>query len=608
MFDAGAIVSRMKLDKEQWDSSVQDVKRDSGELQGEMQKTTADIVKMSAALTAAGAVALGFFGKMMKIAAEEERIYFMLQSQLETLGFAYNGVMKDIREFTSATQAASTAGDEQVAQIMMKLLPYVKSLDDAYVGTTLALDLAAQGMFNAETAARYMGMAMAGNVEILGRYIVELRSSENEMLKTMTTSEKAAYAMEILRGKFEGLAEKEAKTLTGSMKSLNNSIGDISESMGRKLVPDLAKVARGMTAVVDKVVELTEQFQTLGSAVMVTVGAFGALATSLGALGLLKMLVVKALGAISIAIGALLIKVAAVAVVVGLVYAAFKKWDEVKAFLWSFVEGVNRALEEVMVTVREWIQRMADIPFVGKYFEGALDAMNTAVDFYAENAEYAAERAEEALLNSIPDPPKVKEKIEEAIKGIGEAFSKMNDEIRAGMKSAWDGIVEDMSDFTSFASDMTRNFFGQFESTFSDVLYNVFTGQFESIKEAFASFGDTLIRMVMDLVARIIMYFAIIKPLVGMFPGLAPALGVPTAQSGSEGVPHTGLYQLHAGEKVTPRYDATKEDSQEIVIHNIITPEAIALAMSGREGKNVIVNAINEDSLRNGVTREVIRR
>jgi hypothetical protein len=47
----------------------------------------------------------------------------------------------------------------------------------------------------------------------------------------------------------------------------------------------------------------------------------------------------------------------------------------------------------------------------------------------------------------------------------------------------------------------------------------------------------------------------------------------------------------------------------ELTIHNLITQEAVAVAMSGKEGKGVIVNTINEDSLRYGTTkREVMRR
>ena len=58
-----------------------------------------------------------------------------------------------------------------------------------------------------------------------------------------------------------------------------------------------------------------------------------------------------------------------------------------------------------------------------------------------------------------------------------------------------------------------------------------------------------------------------------------------------------------------PRYDSNREQAQRLTIYNMITPEAVAAAMSGKEGEGVIVNTINLNSLRNGVIRrEVVKR
>jgi len=45
-----------------------------------------------------------------------------------------------------------------------------------------------------------------------------------------------------------------------------------------------------------------------------------------------------------------------------------------------------------------------------------------------------------------------------------------------------------------------------------------------------------------------------------------------------------------------------------LTIYNLITPEAIAAAMAGKEGEGVIVNAININSLRNGIVRREVKR
>lgn len=112
--------------------------------------------------------------------------------------------------------------------------------------------------------------------------------------------------------------------------------------------------------------------------------------------------------------------------------------------------------------------------------------------------------------------------------------------------------------------------------------------------------------MLSQVFARIIMFYTIIRPLASFF-------GVPTSvlgfQEGTESVANTGLYKLHAGEKVTPRYDATKSEKEPLNIYNLITSEAVASAMAGKEGENVVINIINRNSLRNGMVRkEIVRR
>jgi len=82
----------------------------------------------------------------------------------------------------------------------------------------------------------------------------------------------------------------------------------------------------------------------------------------------------------------------------------------------------------------------------------------------------------------------------------------------------------------------------------------------------------------------------------------------PTAQEGTPYVPYTGFFKLHEGEKVTPKYAAGREEALPLTIYNLITPEAVAQAMSGREGKNVIVNVIDTNSLRGGSIRKAIQR
>jgi len=65
-FDAGAIVSKLTLDKKSWDKSVQDVKSGQKTLGGYVQQNSAKFRKMGMAMTVAGGAIVATFGLMIK--------------------------------------------------------------------------------------------------------------------------------------------------------------------------------------------------------------------------------------------------------------------------------------------------------------------------------------------------------------------------------------------------------------------------------------------------------------------------------------------------------------------------------------------------------------
>lgn len=73
------------------------------------------------------------------------------------------------------------------------------------------------------------------------------------------------------------------------------------------------------------------------------------------------------------------------------------------------------------------------------------------------------------------------------------------------------------------------------------------------------------------------------------------------AQAGMEVVPRAGLYKLHRGEEVVPAGRAGREGT--ITIINKITPDFISEMLD----PNVVINIINSDIIRNGLTRRVIK-
>lgn len=187
------------------------------------------------------------------------------------------------------------------------------------------------------------------------------------------------------------------------------------------------------------------------------------------------------------------------------------------------------------------------------------------------------------------------------------------DTLKSKLDKFWTGFgigakeaIEDLANFGKLGADVAKNTAQAMSRFFEDLFFNVFTGQLRDIQQVFIDFGNNILRILAQVFSRIIMFYTIIKPLSGIFGVSTSVLGF---QEGTDRIPYTGVYRLHEGEKVVPRYDSNREQAQRLTIYNMITPEAVAAAMSGKEGEGVIVNTINLNSLRNGVIRrEVVKR
>ncbi len=206
-------------------------------------KTLSSSVKIAgAAIAAFGAAAL----YAVKQAADEELVFRKLRTQIELNGIAWGGAKKNIDSFISSLQATTRYGDTDTAAVLQSLMIYTNDLSKAMRGAKLSMDIASSGLFDVNTASRYVGMAMSGNIEILGRYLPEFKAANNAALESMSANEKAAYAIEVLTKKFGGAAEKEMVTFNASWAQFKNYLGDIVESIGNFLLPAMTAITQSM--------------------------------------------------------------------------------------------------------------------------------------------------------------------------------------------------------------------------------------------------------------------------------------------------------------------------------------------------------------------------
>ena len=226
--------------------------------------------------TFATAAVVGVVTKLTQASSEQEKIFNTLENSINITGASYDNLKSSLDDTFASLQKTTIYGDTDTAQVLQKLIILTGDYDTAMVGLELSLDLAASGLFDASTASRMVGMALTGNIEMLGRYIPEFKAATNEALKHMDASEKVAFAIETLREKFGGLAEKELNTSIGKWKQFLNYWGDLNEAIGDNFLGTLKEVTTSLTPLVDEWTTAIKLHQTsvdLASSAYIGLGA-----------------------------------------------------------------------------------------------------------------------------------------------------------------------------------------------------------------------------------------------------------------------------------------------------------------------------------------------
>ena len=528
MFDAGAIVSKITLDRKPFDESrrrvAQGVQEMRGRFQGMAESFKKNWLAATAAITAA-IMALRQAFRYMEMGARAEQIESSFESMARSVGISADRMRRSIMEATRETVNFSN-----VAAGVSTLM-----------ATGLGLDEIASLFERARGLARIFGQDTEQAVQV----IVGAISGQ------LVTTLRRAYGLNIsLAEAVERYAEAIGKT-TDEVKA---------NYMAQAVANEILKATEGhMKAVNLEVMTQYEQIQKLKA-------GWTGFTESLGIFFL-------------------------------------KLFNAIKSILMVAASGITRIYELITAAVVGLLQsiemlitQLERIPGIGKNFQSLAESIKYTrheIDLFAGAwAKMGTDLAAEAQQIWSDVFATVKEQGDE----VGEFLLERIRVVADGMKDAADDVEKEFKAMEEFGKQAARNI----QDAFANFFFKAFTGELRNLKELFADFGRAILQTISNVIAQMMV--------VSMFKsmGFGSLLGF---QSGIESVPSTGMYKLHAGEKVVPRYDATKPESQPVTIYNAITSEAVAQAMAGREGEGVIVNIINSNSLRNGVVRrEVVRR
>ncbi len=165
---------------------------------------------------------------------------------------------ENLKKVASDIQQTGVIGDEVLLSGMQQLATF--QLDDRTISTLSAgmADLLAQqkglnaSQSDAVSVANMIGKVMSGSTSALSRIGITFTDAQAEVLKTGDTMQRAATLAEVLQQNVGGVNKALAQTDQGKLQQSENTIGDLKETIGMKLLPIIANLAVNAVPLVEK--------------------------------------------------------------------------------------------------------------------------------------------------------------------------------------------------------------------------------------------------------------------------------------------------------------------------------------------------------------------
>lgn len=224
-----------------------------------------NLIKSCGAYTAAIGAAIGALKGMMSAMKEwtdacnnQLKAEIQLSTAAKNNPFLSQTSVDSLKAFASEIQSVTMYGDEELLPLMAELASYGRTQEEITKIIKASTDIASSGVMSLESAVSSLNATYEGNLGQLGK--------QNSELKTLTAEElEAGKAVDILAGKYEGMAESVASAV-GVQKQFENSFGDLKEAFGKftkpffdNLYSFLTKCVQAITDTVNSILALFDE-------------------------------------------------------------------------------------------------------------------------------------------------------------------------------------------------------------------------------------------------------------------------------------------------------------------------------------------------------------
>lgn len=234
--------------------AVDDLNKSVGESKGPLDALQSGWVVATAKLAAATAVIYGGINAVKSFvseATEAEQIQHRLAYAVESSGNAWGYYKKQTDAWANSIMKATRFTDEEARQSLAQMLMYTNDMTKAEKGAQLAMDMSVRTGQDLYSTTRMIGMVLTGNVEIVGRWVPQLRNLNAVLGENASMDEKSAFGLKEMIKLFSGTAAADVSTYAGKVQQFSNSWRELKESIGSEALPVLSKALEVMKEMAD---------------------------------------------------------------------------------------------------------------------------------------------------------------------------------------------------------------------------------------------------------------------------------------------------------------------------------------------------------------------
>ncbi|MDI6756445.1 MAG: hypothetical protein QME32_00315 [Endomicrobiia bacterium] len=227
------------------ESLSKSTKESTDKISGSFSNATNSLVKYVAGF-ASIAVVTSFLKSSVAEAMQAEAVQAKLQHQIEAAGVSWATYGGQIDSVIQKVSDYAIVQDEQVKAALQRLVLVTNDVTGSMNNLQLTVDLATARGIDMETAAMLVGKAMAGNLDVVGRFIPEIYDLNESLGKNATSAEKSAAALKLLHERVEGVAGAIPDNVR-MVKEFQKTWLDFKETMGMYVLPVVAMALDSMT-------------------------------------------------------------------------------------------------------------------------------------------------------------------------------------------------------------------------------------------------------------------------------------------------------------------------------------------------------------------------